>query len=216
MHLDDHKVFLPGQRGNPLGVSGCLRISTKEYDPAKARRFCQAADRWSTYLELWGHAIELTRREAQIFVRYTPGWVLDDRVVALSVLAADGTAQIHAHPDALRAAARRYRGQPLVLGAYLHSMAVHELAHVDGRMGHGHTREYAEARVALAGRTERVVPRLAGLAIDSLGCAPLGACWQRPTMVARLACQEELRQARGAVCEATSADCRECGTCPVI
>lgn len=177
-----------------------MRIA-ETYGEARAAKFCKSASAWRPHLEIWRWTLDLINRSAELGLQIHPGFVLDDGYGALTSLGDRGAALIHVHPDHLQEAITRYRQRPLHVGAFLHSVACHELAHANGLMGQGHSPAFVRARRELGDRTAALVPTIAAAAIQKLGLGPL-----QPSSPKAIAA------AREAVCGDTSADCRECSS----
>ncbi len=186
------------------GEVAMRRIETAGYEvriedhhpPGRAAEFLRDPERHQEPLRLWRETVELVTNAAGIKRRFAAGFVLDDGRVALS---ADGDrgAVICINPNRYAEAIAKYGHEPLSLAAYLHSVACHEIAHLDGRMGHGHDEEYIAAREEMGAVTAHTLPLIAEAAACLLG---LGPCTRRPMQV-DAARQEALRACQGGSCQ---------------
>ena len=156
-------------RKNPFGAYAGLRISKKHYDRAKARRFRAGFARWTPYLLAWDGVLRVVAAEARVRRRFKPGFVLDDTLLGLATQSAGGLLVISIHPDRMAEVVRAHKTRPIAIAAFLHSVAVHELTHADGRMGKGHDEEYVAAREDLGHATAHLLPALAALVVRLLG-----------------------------------------------
>jgi len=159
------------RRRNPFGHLAGLRISKKHYDRAKAYRFRKSFARWMQHLIAWDATLRLIAREAQIHRQFKPGFVLDDQVVGLTAKSPGSKAVVYIHPDRFAAVIRAHRTRPLGVAAFLHGVAVHELTHLDGRMGDGHDESFVTAREDLGEATGHLLEGIAVLAQRLLGLA---------------------------------------------
>jgi hypothetical protein len=64
---------------------------------------------------------------------------------------------------------KAHRERPLAIAAFLHGVAVHELTHLDGRMGKGHDESFVAAREDLGHATGHLLPAIAVLVQRVLG-----------------------------------------------
>lgn len=147
-------------RRNPFGRLAGLRINKKTYNRARAYRFRKNYARWLPYLTLWDTTLRLIAAEARIARVFKPGFVLNDDVLALAATEKSGNV-LYIHPDKLAAVLKAHRTRPVAIAAYLHGTAVHELAHLDGRMGEGHSEQYVSAREDLGVATAHLLPAIA-------------------------------------------------------
>jgi len=63
---------------------------------------------------------------------------------------------------------KAHKQRPLAIAAFLHGIAVHELTHLDGRMGEGHSEAYVAAREDLGAATAHLLPAIAVLVTNLL------------------------------------------------
>ncbi|MCK6527705.1 hypothetical protein L6R50_09120 [Myxococcota bacterium] len=146
---------------NPFGRLAGLRISKKNYDRQRAYRFRKGFARWIPHLTAWDATLRLIAAEARIRRRFKPGFVLDDELLGLTTSTPSGGNVVYIHPDRLDQVVRAHRERPLAIAAYLHGVACHELTHLDGRMGQGHSEEYVAAREDLGHATGHLLPAIA-------------------------------------------------------
>lgn len=177
-----------------------VRIEDR-HPPARTDEFLRDPERHHEPLRLWRETLEHVATAASIKRPFAAGFVLDDQRVALSA-DSDRGATICINPERLAEAIAKYGHEPLSLAAYLHSVACHELAHIDGRMGRGHDEEYIAAREELGASTAHTLPLIAELAACVLG---LGPCKRRPTQVDE-ARQEAIRACQGGSCQVDPLD----------
>ncbi len=162
------KPFVPARR-NPFGKLAGLRISKKNYDRRRASRFRKTFHRWIPHLTAWDATLRLVSAEARMRRRFKPGFVLDDELLGLTTSTSSGSNVVYIHPDRLEQVIKAHRERPLAIAAYLHGVAVHELTHLDGRMGKGHGEEFVAAREDLGHATGHLLPAIAVLAQRVLG-----------------------------------------------
>jgi len=182
---------------NPFGKFAGMRVAKKTYDRARAYRFRKGYAKWVPYLLAWDGVLRLVASEARIRRSFRPGFVLDDNVVAEAIERPGGKRYVFIHPDRFAQVAKAHRERPLAVAAFLHGVAVHELTHLDGKMGDGHDEEFIARREDLGAATAHLLPALAVLVAKLLGLAePVSADAKR---VARL--ERDLERARETVKE---------------
>lgn len=164
------------------------------YPIRRSAEFMRQPARHRSVLDLWKRALRQVADAASIDRRFAAGFILDDGRMALTA-DGDGGAVVCINPDRLEEAIAKYGSEPLSLAAFLHSVACHELAHLDGRMGNGHDEEFIAAREDLGASTAHTIPKIAELAACALG---LGPCDVRPTQY-ETARQEAVRACEGVV-----------------
>jgi hypothetical protein len=150
-------------RRNPFGKLAGLRISKKNYDRRRAARFRKGFQRWMPHLTAWDATLRLVAGEARIRRRFKPGFVLDDELIGLTTTTPGGAAVVYLHPDRFEQVVKAHRERPLAIAAYLHGVACHELTHLDGRMGQGHSEAFVSAREDLGHATGHLLPAIAVL-----------------------------------------------------
>jgi hypothetical protein len=153
---------------NPFGKLAGLRISRKRYDRGRAYRFKKGYARWIPYLAAWDATLRLVATEAQIRRRFKPGFILDDELLGLTTSSTSGANVIYIHPDRMKQVVKAHKQRPLAIAAFLHGIAVHELTHLDGRMGEGHSESYVAAREDLGAATAHLLPAIAVLVTNLL------------------------------------------------
>lgn len=158
--LDAVAPSSPRRPRNPFGKLAGLRISRKNYDRARARRFRQNFGRWVPHLTAWDATLRLLCAEARIRRRFKPGFVLNDEVMGLTSTGANGSGVVYIHPDRFDQVVKAHRERPLAIAAFLHGVAVHELTHLDGRMGEGHSEGFVTAREDLGAATAHLIPAI--------------------------------------------------------
>ena len=146
---------------NPFGRLAGLRISKKNYDRRRASRFKKTFQRWMPHLTAWDATLRLVAGEARIRRKFKPGFVLDDELLGLTATTGSGRAVVYIHPDRLDQVVKAHKHRPLAIAAYLHGVACHELTHLDGRMGLGHSEEFVSAREDLGHATGHLLPAIA-------------------------------------------------------
>ncbi len=154
---------------NPFGGLAGLRISKRNYDRRKAGRFKRGFQRWIPHLTAWDATLRLVAAEARIRRRFKPGFVLDDELIGLTTSSASGMNVVYLHPDRFAQVVKAHKQRPLAIAAFLHGVACHELSHLDGRMGEGHSEEYVSAREDLGHATGHLLPAIAVLVTKVLG-----------------------------------------------
>jgi hypothetical protein len=155
---------------NPFGHLAGLRISKKSYDRAKARRFRKEWSRWLPYLVIWDATLRLVAAEARIKRRFSPGFILDDNVAAMAASeGSDGRLVVYIHPNTLRGVALAHKERPLSIAYYLFSLACHELTHLDGMLGEGHSERFVSRRESLGFQTAHLLAPIAELVTRVLG-----------------------------------------------
>ena len=156
-------------RRNPFGRLAGLRISKKNYDRQRAYRFRKGFQRWMGHLTAWDATLRLVAAEARIRRRFKPGFVLDDDLIGLTTSTAAGSNIVYLHPDRFEQVVKAHRERPLAIAAFLHGVAVHELTHLDGRMGKGHDESFVAGREDLGHATGHLLPAIAVLVQRVLG-----------------------------------------------
>lgn len=195
--LDAFAVDAAGDRRrrvkrNPFGKLAGLRISKKNYDRRRAWRFKKSFQRWMPHLTAWDATLRLVATEARIRRSFKPGFVLDDELLGLTTTTSGQRAVVYLHPDRLEQVIKAHKLRPLAIAAYLHGVACHELTHLDGRMGKGHSEEFVSAREDLGHATGHLLPAIAVLVQNVLGL-PVKAS-EDDKRIARL--ERQLAQAR--------------------
>ena len=153
---------------NPFGRFAGMRISKKTYDRDRARRFRKNYAKWVPFLLAWDGTLRMVATEARIRRSFRPGFVLDDNVVGEAVERPGGRRFVFIHPDRMAQVVKAHRERPLALAAFLHGVAVHELTHLDGKMGDGHDEEFISRREDLGAATAHLLPAIAVLATKLL------------------------------------------------
>lgn len=148
------------KRVNPFGKLAGLRISKKNYDRQKARRFRKGFGKWLPELIAWDGTLRIIAAEARVRRRFKPGFVLDDTKMGMVASGTAGVAVIYIHPDRFAQAIKVHKARPLALAAYVHGLAVHELTHLDGRMGDGHSEDFTVAREDMGASTAHLLPAI--------------------------------------------------------
>lgn len=152
---------------SPFGKLAGLRISKKNYDRARASRFRRDFGKWLPYLIVWDATLRLIAGEGRIRRRFSPGFVLDDRVTGLASLeqvpGAERRAVVYVHPDTLKSVVTAHKSRPMSIAYWLHGLGCHELTHLDGRMGEGHSESFISNREELGFATSHLLPPLAAL-----------------------------------------------------
>jgi hypothetical protein len=148
---------------NPFGKFAALRISKKTYDRQRAYRFKKSYSKWVPFLLAWDGTLRLIATEARIRRSFRPGFVLDDNVVGEAVERPGGRRFVFIHPDRMAQVVKAHRERPLAVAAFLHGVAVHELTHIDGKMGDGHDEEFIARREDLGAATAHLLPAIAVL-----------------------------------------------------
>ena len=163
------KPFTGPVRRNPFGRLAGLRISKKNYDRQRAYRFRKGFQRWMPHLTAWDATLRLVAAEARIRRGFKPGFVLDDELIGLTTSAPSGANVVYLHPDRFEQVIKAHRDRPLAIAAFLHGVAVHELTHLDGRMGKGHDESFVASREDLGHATGHLLPAIAVLVQRVLG-----------------------------------------------
>jgi hypothetical protein len=182
---------------NPFGKFAGMRISKKTYDRDRARRFRKNYAKWVPFLLAWDGTLRMVATEARIRRTFRPGFVLDDNVVAEAVERPGGRRFVFIHPDRMAQVVKAHRERPLALAAFLHGVAVHELTHLDGKMGDGHDEEFISRREDLGAATAHLLPAIAVLATKLLRLSERES--EETRRITRL--ERELEKARATVKE---------------
>lgn len=148
---------------NPFGKFAGIRISKKSYDADRARRFRKNYTKWVPFLLAWDGTLRLVASEARIRRSFRPGFVLDDAVVAEAIERPGGRRFVFIHPDRFAQVVRAHRERALAIAVFLHQTSVHELSHLDGKMGQGHDEEWVARREDLGAATAHLIPAIAVL-----------------------------------------------------
>ena len=183
---------------NPFGKFAGMRISKKTYDRDRARRFRKNYAKWVPFLLAWDGTLRMVATEARIRRTFRPGFVLDDGVVGEAVERAGGKRFVFIHPDRMAQVVKAHRERPLAIAAFLHGVAVHELTHIDGKMGDGHDEEFVARREDLGAATAHLLPAISVLVAKLLKVGERES--EETKRVARL--ERELEKARASVKEA--------------
>ena len=157
------------RKRNPFGGLAGLRISKRNYDRRRAGRFKKGFRRWIPHLTAWDATLRLVAAEARMRRRFKPGFVLDDELLGLTTSSASGTNVVYLHPDRFAQVVKAHKQRPLAIAAFLHGVACHELTHLDGRMGEGHSEGFVAAREDLGHATGHLLPAIAVLVTKVLG-----------------------------------------------
>lgn len=182
---------------NPFGTAGAVLISRKRYSRPKARRFLANYKKWLPYLIVWDATCRMVASELNIPKLFVAGFVLDDDVVALA-RAANGRIAVYINPDQFEVVRKASIGHPLTLAMFLLHTAVHELTHVDGRMGQGHDEEFIAAREDNGQKVAPLMVAVAALAQRILRLPESSDQKAMRKLRERLArVREELQAARG-------------------
>lgn len=164
------------------------------FSPGRSAEFLRLPARHQAAQKLWHQALQFVASAAGINRQFSAGFILDDGRTAMTA-DGDGGAVVCINPERFTEAIEKYGHEPLSLAAYLHGVACHELAHLDGRMGNGHDEEFIAAREDLGATTAHTIPKIAEAAACALG---LGPCDTRPTQY-ETARQEAVRACEGVV-----------------
>ena len=186
---------------SPFGSFAGLRIS-KKFDRRRAAAFRRNYAKWFPHLTIWDSILRLIADETKIRRRFKPGFILDDEHTGLTA-SGKGPAVVYVNPDRFAEIVKAHRERPLTIAGILHSIAVHELAHLNGRMGHGHDEDWVLAREDLGAATIHLLPAFAVL-IQRILRLPA-----RPTDEQRQIAKLEKRLERGQIAKgATLLDLR--------
>lgn len=162
------EILPPMARQNsPFGKLAGLRVSKKNFDRARAYRFRREYGRWMPYLVAWDATLRLVAAEGRIKRAFAPGFVLDDNFAGLAALETTPSgakrAMIYIHPFTFRSVVQAHKERPLSVAYWLHGLACHELTHLDGRMGEGHSESFVSAREDLGFATAHLLVPLSEL-----------------------------------------------------
>lgn len=147
---------------NPFGRLAGIRISKKNYDKGRARRFKASYGRWMPYLLIWDATLRLISHEARIRRSYKPGFVLDDEVLGLASSGrGSGPAVVYIHPDRLKAVVKAHKQRPMAIAGFLHVVACHELTHIDVGVQEEHDERYIAKREDLGAATAHLLEPIA-------------------------------------------------------
>ena len=176
-------------------VAGGIEVRIEDgFSPDRSAEFLRRPARHHAAQKLWRQTLQSVASAAGINRKSSAGFILDDGRTAMTA-DGDGGAVVCINPERFAEATLKYGHEPLSLAAYLHGVACHELAHLDGRMGNGHDEEFIAAREDLGASTAHTIPKIAEQAACALG---LGPCDAQPTQyeTARL---EAVRACEGVV-----------------
>ena len=119
---------------------------------------------------IWDATLRLVAAEARIKRRFSPGFILDDNKSALvAEEGSDGRLVVYIHPTVLRGVALAHKERPLSIAYYLFGLACHELTHLDGMMGDGHSERFVARREWLGFKTAHLLEPIAELVTRVLG-----------------------------------------------
>ena len=166
--MEPLRVLLPSsQKRSPFGQLAGLRVSKQNFDKRRAAQFRRDFAKWLPFLVVWDAALRLVAAEARLRQRFSPGFVLDDTVSGMASYetSESGNRQyvVYVHPMTLRSVVNAHQHRPLSIAFWLHGLACHELTHLDGRMGEGHSESYVAAREDLGFATAHLLAPLADL-----------------------------------------------------
>ena len=184
----------PPRPRNPFGRLAGLRVSKKNYDSGRAYRFKKNYARHVPLLLLWDLTLRLVANLGQVRYAFKPGFVLDNTVNGLAAREERrGKTVIYLNPDVARAVVEKSRERPAQLAYFLHSLACHELTHLEVGLGEGHGEQYASNRESLARATAGLLPAIEEAAVRFLKL-PV-----RETVVQKALrqCEARLARARG-------------------
>ncbi|MFO0580214.1 MAG: ATP-binding protein [Polyangia bacterium] len=172
-------VLPAAKRGalSPFGAMAGVRVSKKNFDARRAAAFKRGFAKWVPYLLVWDASLRLVAAQGRIERAFRPGFVLDDSVNGMAALEKQNgrkVAVVYVHPFTFEAQVKAHRERPLVLAYWIHSLACHELTHLDGRMDEGHSESFMVHREALGRETSALLPAIAELAVTLLGLPSMG------------------------------------------
>lgn len=183
-------------RTSPFGGIGALRVkrmvgadipeATKARRRAFVWRFRKGYAKWVPYLLAWDAVLRLLVREGQLVRRrgsarplleylppFYPGFVLDPSVHGMASIEPvendESVNVIYINPEDFAAVVRAQRKRPIAIAGFLHTIAVHELTHMNGHMGDGHGSEFVVEREFLGSATAHLLPVIETIVVRMLG-----------------------------------------------
>ncbi len=189
LFANGQQFALEMKRRSPFGGAAGLTIK-RTYPRWRARRFRDNYSKYIPLLVLWDVTLRLLIREGQVArakgsqtpilawvpTNWRPGFVLD---AAVHALAANETGEndetlplIYVNPDDLMAVVRAHKTRPIAIAGFLWNMAVHELSHMNGKMGDRHDHGFVVAREHLGLATAHLLPIIERLVITTLRLTP--------------------------------------------
>ncbi len=147
---------------NPFGRAAAVKVSTRNYDKRKAKRFLEAPEKAMPLLLAWDATARMVAKEYGLRERFRPGFVLDDNVAAM-VSSENHDSYVMVHPDRLREQIKAHSGKPNAarnIAHWLHHMAAHELAHLAAGLHSGHDESFSSHREDMGVKTAHLMPAI--------------------------------------------------------
>ncbi len=149
------------KRLNPFQGAAVVKVSTKNYDKRRAKRFLENPQASMPLLLAWDATCRIIGNEYS-FRPFRTGFVLDDSAHALASIEEGGRKFVSINPDSLRSFIKAHQGKPKAaqrVATMLHGLACHELAHLP-RMSSGHNEDFSIAREDIALKTAHMMPAI--------------------------------------------------------
>lgn len=163
-------------------------------DRTRSRKFLKNTKKYVPHLVVWDMALRLIAEEGNKgkanIPPFQPGFVLDDSVRAMASNEGEaGTRSfrryVMVHPDFFEATVKAHKERPHAIAAYIHHIAVHELAHLPlmgkghGPKGHNHygdrdapSDDFIVAREDLGVATGHLLPAIEQIVIKAFKLDP--------------------------------------------
>lgn len=161
------------QKEHPFGHLGVVYVSRDHFSEQRLNTLWKQAETWIPHMLLWRICLQAIIYEANLNLEFQSGFILDDQLIGMCILDHDTRVnRIVLNPYRLEEFRRKHEAEPLQVAAWIHAVAVHELTHADGLMGHGHDDVYAIQREALGAKTFGLLPRLSQITLHVLKLSP--------------------------------------------
>lgn len=164
------------KRRDPLGGAALVKVSRKNYDPAKAKAFRARPKASLPLLLAWDACCRIIARAADQSTSFRPGFVLDDTLRA-AASEENGKRFLLVNPDWLQRVVdenRHKAGGWNLVAACVHIVACHELAHLP-RMDADHDERFAVLRETIGLQSVQVLPAMERVCSAALRAVPRAA-----------------------------------------
>lgn len=137
---------------NPFGAAAMVKVSRKNFDKDRAKKFMRSPKRWIPHLVAWESVLHLVHRAGNITIPYKPGYVLDDTVNAVAFGSGESGVNrrnyVLVNPFKLDVYLQAHAEHALSIANWLLTIACHELSHLP-HMGKGHGEAFMVEREGL-------------------------------------------------------------------
>lgn len=155
------------RQDNPFAGMGALRIQRDRFPAERLAIYLDHPDRLFPLLALWRMTNELVLEQmGQSWRSFVPGFILDDKVGA-EYFREGGEEALMLNPDRFVRVLAELDDQPVLIAAWLHNKASHEIAHLIGYLTHDES--FVAMREHIGDRTAMLIPPIAIMAEALLG-----------------------------------------------